>query len=516
MICFNCGYRLPGSGYKECSLCGAKFPLTCEACGSPNPLMAKFCLNCGRKFAVQDTQSSVQNFQSLPESRKNVAVIFADISGFTVLSEKMDPEEVREIINACFDFITKPVYELEGTIDKYIGDCVMILFGAKHSHSDDSLRAVICAMKMIELIGLFSKEVLHNKGVSLTLSIGINYGLVVTGSVGNYFDKDYTVLGDTVNTAQRLQAIAGKGEILVSQSVYAETQDSVQYSDMREISVKNKEKPVKCYTPVGLIKAYGKSDTELIERDGETSFINSIFTDHKGAKTIVVIGESGIGKTCLVRSFISTLNDNIKAIWIDCDPIYCKRVYYLISSFLYGLLNISRETDSIDKKARLVSYVDYVLKGYNKEEIQRNYEFLGLAMGLDRSRDFQDILDSMKYDDIKREIINQLSIFTAELSKEQEIILVVDDIQYADSESIIILGEILNRLTDSKLTLIFNTTYELEQLKSFDEVKTKSLRLERLSKDGVYRQLCSLLSCNTIEDSLLGKVYQYTNGNPLY
>lgn len=90
-----------------------------------------------------DGVSSVENFSMLDESRKNVAVMFADISGFTSLSEKLDPEEVREIINECFNYITSPVYELEGTIDKYIGDCVMILFGARYMHMDDAKRVVL-------------------------------------------------------------------------------------------------------------------------------------------------------------------------------------------------------------------------------------------------------------------------------------------------------------------------------------------------------------------------------------
>jgi len=478
--------------------------------------MAKYCLNCGKKLAGQDAQSSVKNFQFLPENRKKVAVIFADVSGFTALSEKMDPEEVREIINACFDFITKPVYELEGIIDKYIGDCVMILFGAKYPHSDDSMRAVICAMKMMELISLFSKERLHSKGVSLSLSIGINYGLVVTGSVGNYFDKDYTVIGDTVNTAQRLQAAAGKGELLVSHSVYVETKDSVCYSNMREISVKNKEKPVKCYIPMNLLKAYGKGNNELIERDKETNLINSIFADSKGSKVIAVIGEPGVGKTSLVKNFISSLNSNVKTIWIDCDHIYQKRVYYLISSFLYEAANIGRETGSSIKKARLMSYIEYILREHSKEEIQRNYGFLSLIMGLDRSKDFQNILNSMKYDDIKREIINQLSIFSAGLCKEKGIVFVVDGIQYADSESVIILGQMLKKLADVKITLVFNSTCEPELFNSFEAGRIYSLKLDRLSRDRVCSQMRSLLGCNQIDKNLLDNVYKYTNGNPLY
>lgn len=516
MICFNCGYKLSKSDSKECDLCGMKFPLQCSACGSPNPMMAKFCFNCGTKIAEQDTQNFIHSIDVLSENRKNVAVIFADISGFTALSEKMDPEEVREIINACFDYITKPVYELEGTIDKYIGDCVMILFGAKYPHGDDSERAVICAMKMMELINQFSKEMLHSKGISLSLSIGINYGLVVTGRVGNFFDKDYTVIGDAVNTAQRLQSSAGRGEILVSQSVYLETKDTIQYSAMREITVKNKEKPVKCYAPINLIKVSGKSDFELIERDDEINLLNSIFLSDERSKAIAVTGESGIGKTSLTKKFVSALGSDVKVIWIDCDPMHHKRVYYLISNILCNVANINQQADSSTKKTRLISYVEYVLKDYPEEEIQKNYEFLSLIMGLDRSKDFQNILNSMRYDDIKRELINQFSIFIAALCKEQEIVFIVDDIQYADSGSFTLLSGLLKSLAHVKITLIFNSAYEIDLLNSPDSTITHVLKLKRLSKAGVRHLLCRLLGCNNIDKRLLDELYQLTNGNPLF
>ena len=178
MICFNCGYQLNSNDAEQCKVCGVNFPVKCQSCGKPNPKLANFCLNCGEDL----NNSEIKIFQNvkLEENRKNVAVIFADISGFTSLSERFDPEEVREIINDCFQYITKSVYELEGTIDKYIGDCVMILFGAKYTHSDDAKRAVSCAIQMLKSIEDFSKERLSKMGISLNLSIGIDYGLVVT------------------------------------------------------------------------------------------------------------------------------------------------------------------------------------------------------------------------------------------------------------------------------------------------------------------------------------------------
>jgi len=124
MICYNCGLKIHNTNSKECHFCGVKFGCWCSHCKAPNPSMAKYCFNCGNQLTSSKEASSVLNYSVLAESRKNVAILFADVSGFTALSEKLDPEIVREIINDCFNYITAPVYELGGIIDKYIGDCV--------------------------------------------------------------------------------------------------------------------------------------------------------------------------------------------------------------------------------------------------------------------------------------------------------------------------------------------------------------------------------------------------------
>lgn len=516
MICFNCGYKFPSSDVKGCHLCGMKTPLKCFSCGSPNPLLAKFCFNCGAQIANPDVQSSVQNFDTLPENRKNVAVIFADVSGFTALSEKLDPEEVREIINECFDYITKPVYELEGTIDKYIGDCVMILFGAKYSHSDDPKRAVMCAVKMQDLIKEFSKERLSGKGLTLSLSIGVNYGLVVTGSVGNYFDKDYTVMGDTVNTAQRLQSNAGSGTILVSESVYMETKDMFIYSEAKKIAVKNKEKPVICYSPTSLNMESIDDNILLVEREDEINFLGSVYNGAECARYITVTGESGVGKTSLIKTFLSTLESDVKKVWVDCSSMYQCRVYYVISNILLGIMNINSEDSSRIKKNRLMSYIDYILMGYSEEKILRNCNFLSLVMGLDRDNDFQNILNSMNYDDIEREVLGQLSIFFTALCKKHEIIFIVDDIHWADSNSVNILKKLIVLLSDVKPLFLFTSRYEMEDLKVVEKDKSCTLKLEKLSEGGIRNLVSQLLNSSNIDKSLFDEIMKFTNGNPLY
>ncbi|MDQ2085601.1 tetratricopeptide repeat protein [Herbivorax sp. ANBcel31] len=519
MFCFNCGIKLHNGEMKECQLCGVKFSKVCSICGFPNPSMGKYCFNCGKKLSIPDLPENIGDINKLSENRKNVAVIFADVSGFTALSEKMDPEEIREIINECFNYITKPVYELEGTIDKYIGDCVMILFGAKYIHRDDSKRAVMCAVNMMDRVKEFSEERLSTKGLSLTLSIGINYGLVVTGGVGNAFDKDYTVMGDIVNTAQRLQSNAKRGTILVSESVFVETKDIVRYSEPEDIKVKNKEKPVRCYSPIEVsINNLDQNKVNFIGREKELKHLISTYNDavNTGTKCVNVVGEAGIGKTRLLKEFCSKLNSDNKKIWVDLSSLYQNRVYYTISSILMKVLNINSTDNASVKERRLMSFLDYILGDLNEDEIKRNCDFIGLILGLGRDEEFENILNSMTFDSIKRELIKQLSIFFTGLSKKQKLLIIVDDMHWSDTNSIYILKKLIKMLSFSNITFIFSSRTEIKELKCSKEKDIHILKMCKLKRENIKKMACQILDTKDIDKDFLNKTVKLTNGNPLY
>ena len=135
------------------------------------------------------------------DERKIVTVLFVDVSGFTALAEKLDPEDVRVLINDCFKHLVPVVQKYEGTIDKFIGDEIMALFGAPVAHEDDPERALRTALEMMEAIGRFNR--VHN--TELDLHIGVNTGPVIAGKIGTEGRQDYSVMGDAVNVAARLE-----------------------------------------------------------------------------------------------------------------------------------------------------------------------------------------------------------------------------------------------------------------------------------------------------------------------
>ena len=184
---------------------------------------------------------------NLGGEQRNVTILFTDIRGFTSMSEKMNPEKVVTTLNEYFSDMIDIVFKHNGTLDKIIGDELMVLYGAPITGENDTLRAVETAIDMQQRIKELNKERKKRKDPPILVGAGINDGLVVSGNIGSRDLMDYTVIGDTVNVASRLCAAAGPGEILVSETVYKKTKTEITYTKLDPISVKGKENKVPAF-----------------------------------------------------------------------------------------------------------------------------------------------------------------------------------------------------------------------------------------------------------------------------
>jgi adenylate cyclase len=183
--------------------------------------------------------------------RRQVTVIFADISGFTALSERLDPEEVALFSNDCMKELIDAVYQYEGMVDKFIGDCIMAVFGAPIALEDDAERALRATLSMRERLEAFNRKWIDKLKEPLALHIGINSGTVIAGNVGNDLRMSYTVMGDTVNVASRLEGAATRGQIFVSQSTHRLTHGAFTFRALEPIRVKGKSDLLTVYELLG-------------------------------------------------------------------------------------------------------------------------------------------------------------------------------------------------------------------------------------------------------------------------
>ena len=175
---------------------------------------------------------------------RNATILFTDIRGFTSMSEKMKPEEVVSTLNDYFTEMIDIVFKYNGTIDKIVGDELMIVYGAPISGKDDTENALNTAVEMMLELDDFNKKRKRNKLPPINIGIGINHGSVISGNIGSKEMMDYTVIGDTVNLAARLCSYAVSGEIIVSESIYKKTLTKYKYDFLEPVNVKGKQKPV--------------------------------------------------------------------------------------------------------------------------------------------------------------------------------------------------------------------------------------------------------------------------------
>ena len=247
MKCLSCNHE-NRENVNFCTNCGLSLILTCPQCHTLAFKNDVYCANCGSRLpsgeaaqasvsetSLQTTGIQAQPHQLLPSEeksshyseRKTVTVLFADISGFTAMSEKLDPEEVTTLMNTCFQIMGDTVIEYEGYIDKFIGDCIMAIFGAPITHENDPELALRAALDMNKKIQEFNKELPVTLEKPISLHIGINTGVVIAGDMGSDARMDYTVMGDTVNLASRLESKAVHGQIFISAYTYNQTKKTV-------------------------------------------------------------------------------------------------------------------------------------------------------------------------------------------------------------------------------------------------------------------------------------------------
>jgi class 3 adenylate cyclase len=316
MTCPTCGNGV-AAGQKFCAECGTALAVPCPGCGSPNPPDHRFCPDCGLALQVPDGVVSRAEATRLPPGRleaperRFVSVLFADLVGFTPFSEHRDPEDVRAMLTAYFERSRAIVERFSGTVDKFIGDALMAVWGAVEAHEDDAERAVRAAIELVDMVAELGTEI----GVpDLRLRAGVLTGETSVGPGGN---DQGLVVGDLVNTASRLQSIAEPGTVYVGGPTFELVRHVVEFTPMGEHDLKGKSTSVPVYRAGRIVAAHGgvrRADTvepPFVGRDDELRLLKDQLhaVGREGrSRLISVIGEAGIGKSRLAWELFKYLD----------------------------------------------------------------------------------------------------------------------------------------------------------------------------------------------------------------
>ncbi|MFQ6617199.1 MAG: adenylate/guanylate cyclase domain-containing protein, partial [Fidelibacterota bacterium] len=400
--------------------------------------------------------------QSKPyeSERRQVTVMFADISGFTAMSEKMDPEEVTSIMNYCFSMMGSIIENHGGTIDKFIGDCIMVLFGVPVALEEAPQKALNTAIEMRNRLYQFNME--KNLKIPLDIHIGINTGMVIAGLVGSDEKKEYTVMGDTVNLASRLENASGKGQIYVGPLTHKHTKNEFEYKQLEPISLKGKEKPIPIFELLSVKKKIHRARlgaermiySEMVGRNKELDKLElHVLKAINGNGSIVsVIGEAGIGKSRLIAEL--RRKDAIKRVtFLEGRALSTGKnlSFHPIIDILKSWAKIEeRDTDveSIHKLEKAIRSVD-------SEEVGEILPFTATLMGIKLTGKYAERVKGIEGETLEKLILKNIRELIVKAAEISPIVFVIEDLHWADLTSIELL-ESLYRLAENNRILFIN------------------------------------------------------------
>jgi len=447
--------------------------------------------------------------------RKNVTVMFAD-AGFTAMSEEMDPEAVTDMMNECFRDMGECIEQHGGTIDKFIGDSVMALFGSPKTLEDAPHRAIETALEMRNTLLKFNED--KHLPLPLIFHIGINTGPVIAGMVGSGSKQEFTVMGDTVNLASRMEDAADTGSILVAENTYHLTEGYFYFEPIGEVKVKGSRLPVKAYKVIGprrtitrIEACQEKGLSPFVGRTLELDILDSCLAKVKAGhgQVVGVVGEPGVGKSRLVSKFRESLLPAGEYTVIEGGCVhYGDTIPYLpILDMLRDYFDIRENENESGAKQKITDKITS-LSGQLSHVLTPLHEILSLKI------DDEDYvkLDAKQRHDRVFEAIRLLLIAESQASP---LVIIIEDLHWMDRTSEEFLSFFINSLATTRILLILLFRSEYNPGWS-TKTYYSQIRVDQLARSTMEDLVRGILRCSSIEPELIEFIADRTEGNPLF
>jgi predicted ATPase/class 3 adenylate cyclase len=503
--------------------------MRCPKCSFLNPDGMRFCGRCGSSLLASDTRKTIppqlvskilSQVKTLEGERRRVTVLFADISGYTSISEEMDPEDLASFANEVFKGLGEVIYRFEGIIDKYMGDCVMAIFGAPVTHEDDPERALRAALSMMDEIKEMSR--------SVSLHVGVNSGEVVAGKIGSDLKMEYTVMGDTVNLAERLTRVAPAGEIYVSANTHRLTRHAFEFEDLGPLALKGKKEKTRAFKLKGIRQEPGRSRgvpgiiPQFLGRDDELNTLHqNLDRVREGAsRAVFVLGEAGVGKSRLIDEFRKSSAGHAR--WLEgrCSSYTATAQFFPFAQLLEeALLNDCAEEEQDHTRSALER-----IKALIPERWEDVATSVARILPFDLEKDVQ---DTTKYLDPKtlrvRTFVAVRDLLEA-LSQTRPLVVAIDDIHWADESSQDLVQFLIETTGESPIMIIGATRptpgskWELIQRETTQKLpsRTDTIDLERLSKKEMEELIDLLLERPSMKPETRVRILEKSGGSPFY
>jgi class 3 adenylate cyclase/tetratricopeptide (TPR) repeat protein len=484
--------------------------MLCSTCGNPVPVGARFCPACG------SPQTSVQ---SQAEERRIVTVLFADLVGFTTLAEHMDPEQVKRLVDGCFERLVEVVAEYGGRVDKILGDGMLVLFGAPVAHEDDPERAVRAGLRMQDALATHIAASGLARIDELRMRIGINTGEVLVGTLAG---TDYTAMGDVVNLTSRLQAAAPPGGVLVGETTHGLTAHTFRYESGGELQARGREQTIVAWLALAPTAPPGgrqrrRRDIGFVGRADEMAIARSaldLTAQHHRGLVLNVVGDSGVGKSRLVDEGICRLraDGDVTVLEGACVPYGESNVWWPIAHALTDHLDLDPGLDGATLRHTAIAKASTMFPSLDGAEAEHLADVFLHLLGQPSAIDRIDPVSA------RSAIHHAVAQVLAAKAQEAPIVLSIDDLHWADP----VLLELLDSLASSlrRLPFVLVTAMrpgsDLAWPPRTDRTTVLSLDLQPLTRVETDLLARELLSDDEPSAATLSELYDRSGGNPLF
>ncbi|MFH1469119.1 MAG: adenylate/guanylate cyclase domain-containing protein [Pseudomonadota bacterium] len=458
--------------------------------------------------------------------RRQATVLFAEVSGFDALAERMPAEELTEIMNACFERMGAVITAYEGRIDKFIGETVMAVFGAPVAVEGAPARALRATLVMRETVQVFCRE--RDLAVPLRLRAGVNTGTVLAGAVGTREQRQYTVMGDTVNLASRLQGLAELDRILVGPGTHRATVDDFAYRRVGPVDVKGKAHPVLIHellserTGAGTRRAE-RGRSRMVGRGRELSHLAQAVRDLREGQggLVLVSGEAGIGKSRLLAE-LQQLPICAEVTVLEGRGLSMGR-NLSFHPFVDLFRNWARLTDQ-DRDDLAVRKLSRLLGGIDPDSRAEVLPFILTLMGLPVPEEHAERMAEIEAEGLERKVQRTVGGLLARASAARPLLLCFEDLHWADASTLELLGS-LAPITERHpilLMLVFRPGYDdvlaplYQAIESDRELNHSIVSLQPLDATGSQQLMDGLLPVEGLPAALRASILERSGGNPYF
>jgi class 3 adenylate cyclase/tetratricopeptide (TPR) repeat protein len=469
----------------------------CPRCGEDNPERARFCLACGSPL--------VERIAPHPEVRKSVTIVFTDVSGSTAMGDRLDPESLRRVMTRYFDAMRGVLERHGGTVEKFIGDAVMAVFGVPTLHEDDALRAVRAAAEMRDTLAGLNGELEREWGIGIRARTGVNTGEVVAGdpTAGQSL-----VVGDAVNVAARLEQSAAPGEILIGPATHRLVRDAVVAEPVEPLSLKGKSHPVAAFRLVEVLpeapRSPGHLHSPMVGREGEQTLLWQAFDRTVRDRTchlFTILGSAGVGKSRLVDEVTSACRFTSTVISGRCLSYGEGITYRPVTEAVRSLTGITEEDAPGDTHRKVEALLgDEPDAALVAERVAQLFGLPGAAGDAE-------------------ETAWAVRRFMESLARSSPLIAVFDDIHWGEPTFLDLVEYVAEWSRDAPILLICLARPELLDVRpgwGGGKLNATSIHLEPLTEAESSTLIGNLLGTVDVEPAARSTIAGAAEGNPLF